>query len=102
VTVTATDGAALDRLASAPGVDGYQRSGSAATIEVDTPSRVPMLVADLAAAGVAIEAVEPYRPSLEDLYFAVRRQYRLSSEGSDDDTNNGWRRRVADRSRRNP
>jgi ABC-2 type transport system ATP-binding protein len=42
------------------------------SVSIDDPRRVPELVFRLAAAGVAVSRVEPYEPSLEDLYFAVR------------------------------
>ena len=39
---------------------------------IDDHARVPELVFRLAAAGVRVTRVEPYEPTLEDLYFAVR------------------------------
>jgi len=41
-------------------------------VSIDDHARVPALVFLLAGAGVRISRVEPYEPSLEDLYFAVR------------------------------
>ncbi len=41
-------------------------------VSVDDHGRVPDLVFALAAAGVRVTRVEPYEPSLEDLYFTVR------------------------------
>ena len=49
-----------------PGGDGPLR------VLVDDHARVPELVFALAAAGVRVTRVEPYFPSLEDLYFTVR------------------------------
>jgi ABC-type multidrug transport system ATPase subunit len=67
----------LDRMANWHGVVGYDREpGSEARVHVDGPGRVPELVAGLARDGVRITRVEPHRPTLEDLYFAVRRAAR--------------------------
>jgi ABC-2 type transport system ATP-binding protein len=41
-------------------------------VEVDDRSRVPALVAALAAAGVRLTKVSPHEPSLEELYLRVR------------------------------
>jgi hypothetical protein len=41
-------------------------------VSIDDHVRVPDLVFSLAAAGVRVTRVEPYEPTLEDLYFAVR------------------------------
>jgi ABC-type multidrug transport system ATPase subunit len=46
--------------------------GGPVAISIDDHVRVPDLVFALAAAGVRVSRVEPYEPSLEDLYFAVR------------------------------
>ncbi len=74
VDFTAIVGSDLDQLSRAPGVVGFQRQGPTARLELDSPGRVPQLVRRLTADGVSIEAVVPYRPSLEDLYFAIRRE----------------------------
>jgi ABC-2 type transport system ATP-binding protein len=64
---------ALDALAEHPGVLGYERSDGVATLRLDAAGRVPDLVAALTGAGARVTRVEPHEPSLEDLYFAVRR-----------------------------
>ncbi len=74
VRISAVDGSDLDVLASTAGVTSYERAASTASLEVDRIDRVPALVADLVRRGVAITAVSPFTPTLEDLYFAVRRQ----------------------------
>jgi ABC-2 type transport system ATP-binding protein len=73
VRISAEDPAVLDRLATAEGVADYHRHGATATLELDDTARVPDLVAVLVAAGARVTRVEPFTPSLEDLYFAVRR-----------------------------
>ncbi|MFN8053295.1 MAG: ABC transporter ATP-binding protein [Acidimicrobiales bacterium] len=64
----------LDRVAGWHGVVGYERSPEGARIELDGFGRVPGLVLDLALDGVRITRVDPRVPTLEDLYFAVRRE----------------------------
>ncbi len=73
VRISAVDGVGLDRLARSPGVTAYDRSDTTATLEIDDLGRVPTLVSELVGAGAAITAVNPFTPTLEDLYFAVRR-----------------------------
>jgi ABC-2 type transport system ATP-binding protein len=72
VRLDAEDPSALDVLAGAEGVLSYERNGLA-SLEVDEISRVPDLVLALAGSGVRLTRVEPHVPSLEDLYFAVRK-----------------------------
>jgi ABC-2 type transport system ATP-binding protein len=62
---------ALDHLARREGVLAYERDGLA-ELQLDDLARVPDLVAELTADGVRLTRVEPRRPTLEDLYFAVR------------------------------
>jgi hypothetical protein len=64
-------GPELDRLSAVSGVVGYQRRGNTATLELDRADRVGDLVLALSLDGVRLAAVEPYQPSLEDVYFAV-------------------------------
>ena len=67
----------LDRVANWTGVVGYERDpGGPARVQIDGPGRVPDLVAGLVADGVRLTRVEPHNPTLEDLYFAVRRESR--------------------------
>jgi ABC-2 type transport system ATP-binding protein len=72
VKVDAEDRDALDRLEHLEGVTAYERNG-VATVQLDDLSRVPELVFALTAAGVRVTRVEPHLPTLEDLYFAVRK-----------------------------
>jgi ABC-2 type transport system ATP-binding protein len=67
--------AVLDSLRTLPGVTSYHRDGHA-TVELDGLARVPELVRQLTEAGARITMVEPHRPSLEELYFRVRREHR--------------------------
>ncbi len=64
----------LASVARMAGVGGVTFDGAAATVEVDTLERVPELVYQLVSSGARLAAVEPFRPTLEDLYFAVRRE----------------------------
>jgi ABC-2 type transport system ATP-binding protein len=73
VVFDAEERTALDRLAQLPGVTGYARDGGAAVVTVDDLARVPDLVEALGASGARITKVAPHEPSLEELYFAVRK-----------------------------
>lgn len=73
VLVDAEDRAGLDRLRGLAGVVSFDRNGGPATVGLDDLSRVPDLVAALATAGVRVTRVIPHEPSLEELYFTVRR-----------------------------
>ena len=61
----------LDRVATWPGVLGYDRA-DVARVQLDGVGRVPQIVAALVADGVQLTRVEPVVPTLEQLYFAVR------------------------------
>lgn len=76
VVLDAEDRAGLDRLRDLAGVLSFDRNGGPATVGVDDLARVPDLVAALAAAGVRVTRVVPHEPSLEELYFTVRRAER--------------------------
>jgi ABC-2 type transport system ATP-binding protein len=75
VRISAEDGRGLDRLAAVAGVRRIERAGERAEVHLDDFDLVPDLVLALAGAGVRVTSVEPFVPSLEDLYFAVRRQH---------------------------
>jgi ABC-type multidrug transport system ATPase subunit len=88
VRVEAEEPTDLDRLADLPGVLHYTRTDEPpegaptgwkqgmAELQRDARQRVPDLVFALTEAGVRVTRVEPYSPSLEDLYFEVRRRRR--------------------------
>ena len=73
VRIAASDPAALLGLKDKPGVLGVDISGEGpALVRLDDIGRVPDLVDALVAAGARVTRVEPFTPTLEDLYFAVR------------------------------
>jgi ABC-2 type transport system ATP-binding protein len=72
VRLDAEEPSALDALAGAEGVMSYERNG-VVTIELDDLGRVPDLVGELTSSGVRLTRVEPHVPTLEDLYFQVRK-----------------------------
>ncbi len=80
VRISAAEGSQLDQIATATGVESYDRSELTASLELDTLDRVPQLVATLSNAGAQITAVVPFNPTLEDLYFAVRREQGSSGD----------------------
>ncbi len=79
VVFSATDGSKLDILAETVGVKRYSRSEDAAFVIVSDPANIPDLVTTVVRAGAELTAVRPFEPSLEDLYFAIRRETSLSS-----------------------
>jgi ABC-2 type transport system ATP-binding protein len=78
VRVDAEDPPQLDEvLRGADGVQTYERGPAGpATLQLDDLSRLPDLVFLLAKEGVRVTRIEPHQPTLEDLYFAVRRRPR--------------------------
>ena len=72
VLLDATDRLALDQIDSLPFVRSYQRNG-AAIVELERLDQVADLVDELVRLGVRVVRVEPRAPSLEELYFAIRR-----------------------------
>lgn len=98
VVLDATNRARLDAVARFRGVTRYERDGKGAIAYVDDLSIIPDLVARLTAKGVRLTRVEPRTPSLEDLYFAVRRGElavaELSEEASSTPANGNGRART--------
>jgi ABC-type multidrug transport system ATPase subunit len=84
VHLSAEDGRLLDRMGSWPGVCAYRRDPAGARVELDDLSRLPEMVAALVADGARITRVEPHVPTLEDLYFTIRRQAGGRNDGDDD------------------
>ena len=77
-----------------PGVRRVETAGEpagGARVVLDDPAVTPDVVAALAAAGARIRKVVPHEPTLEDLYFAVRRSSRDLGEGSAGDGSVGTR-----------
>ena len=73
----AEDPSGLEQLRSMDGVLAMHRNGSRLTeVQVDDVRRVPDLVEALIASGVRLTKVDPHQPTLEELYFAVRKERR--------------------------
>lgn len=73
----AEDPTDLEQLRSMDGVIALHRNGSRLTeVQIDRVDRVPDLVGALTAAGVRLTRVDPHQPTLEELYFAVRKERR--------------------------
>jgi len=73
VVLDADDPASLDAAQDLPYVRAYTRNG-VATVELAHETDVPDLVDALVGAGARLTRVEPQAPSLEELYFAIRRE----------------------------
>ena len=73
VRIAASEPAALVSLGDQPGVLAVELDGEGpAVVRLDDIGRVADLVDVLVAAGARVTRVEPFTPTLEDLYFAVR------------------------------
>jgi len=75
VLLDADDPSVLDTASTLPYVQHYERNG-VAVVDLDNDSQVPDLVDALVAAGARLTRVEPRTPSLEELYFTIRKQHR--------------------------
>jgi len=81
VRLDAEDPSQLDIVTGMEGVIGSRREGDVTEVHLDDLARVPDVVAALTAAGVRLTRVDPHNPSLEDLYFAIRRERRAPDAG---------------------
>jgi ABC-2 type transport system ATP-binding protein len=73
VMVEADEPELLDGAAALPFVRAYTRDGAMAAVELTDDRRVPELVQALVAGGARLRRVEPQTPTLEQLYFMIRR-----------------------------
>ena len=74
VSFSATDGSQLDFLATMADVKRYERAENTAKVTLSKADVVPTLVAEAVKRGASLTAVRPFEPSLEDLYFAIRKE----------------------------
>jgi ABC-2 type transport system ATP-binding protein len=81
VRLDAEDPTQLEQVLGMEGVIASRREGDHTEVQIDDLTRVPDLVAALTAAGVRLTRVDPHNPSLEDLYFAIRRERRAPDAG---------------------
>jgi ABC-2 type transport system ATP-binding protein len=98
VRLGAEDPTSLAGVGSLPGVMLVHPDGDGTVrAEIDDLRRVPDLVQALTLEGARVTRVEPYRPTLEDLYFAVRRLRRgeMDAVPAARATDEGWERRPA-------
>ena len=72
VALDAEDPTQLDHVRTMPGVLSYERVNGA-VVGLDDADRIPEIIAALVDIGVRLTRVEPRTPTLEELYFAVRR-----------------------------
>ncbi len=73
VVIDADDPSVLDAARTLPYVHAYERNG-VATVELTDEEHVPDLVDALVGAGARLRRVEPQRPTLEQLYFEIRKR----------------------------
>jgi ABC-2 type transport system ATP-binding protein len=74
VVIDADDPSLLDAAQRLPFVRAYTRNG-VATVELEHETDVPDLVDALVGAGARLTRVEPQAPTLEELYFAIRKEH---------------------------
>lgn len=75
VVIDAEDRVLLERvLEQALGVTVSRTAEGAWWVELDDPKQIPDLIATAAAAGARLTRVVPHEPTLEHLYFALRRE----------------------------
>ena len=67
----------LDVIPGVARVDPTAEPGCGARIVLDDPDVVPEIVAALVTSGARVQKVVPHEPTLEELYFAVRRSRNL-------------------------
>src|SRR4051794_19112129 len=75
VLLDADDPTVLDLARDLPYVSAYQRNG-VALVDLAEDGSVPELVDALVRGGARLRRVEPRAPSLEELYFAIRKEHR--------------------------
>ncbi len=75
VLLDADDPAVLDAARDLPFVRAYERNG-VVTVDLEHDTDVPDLVDALVRVGARLKRVEPCSPSLEELYFTIRKQGR--------------------------
>jgi ABC-2 type transport system ATP-binding protein len=73
VVLDADDPSVLDTARGLPFVRAYERNG-VALVDLEHETDVPDLVDALVGAGARLTRVEPQAPSLEELYFAIRKE----------------------------
>ncbi|MFV0317778.1 MAG: ATP-binding cassette domain-containing protein [Microthrixaceae bacterium] len=79
--LNSSDQRLLDRVRTWDGVLGMRNDPAGARLELDDMSRVPQIVAHLVGDGVPVTRVEPHSPTLEDLYFLIRRKLGADARG---------------------
>jgi ABC-2 type transport system ATP-binding protein len=75
VLLDADNPAVLDAARDLPFVRAFERNG-VVTVDLERETDVPDLVDALVRAGARLKRVEPCAPSLEELYFTIRKQER--------------------------
>ncbi|MGH2757763.1 MAG: ATP-binding cassette domain-containing protein [Actinomycetota bacterium] len=76
VLLDAEDRTSLGRVENFDGVLSIEGNGGPVNVSLDDIKRIPDLVAELSAQGIRLTRVVPHEPSLEELYFTVRKNER--------------------------
>jgi ABC-2 type transport system ATP-binding protein len=83
VTIRCFDGAGQFRLGHHPAVLEATPIEDGVRVKLRNAQAVTGVVKWLTDLGAPLRAVVPWEPSLEDLYFAIRREHRLDAEATD-------------------
>ncbi|MGI9624435.1 MAG: ATP-binding cassette domain-containing protein [Acidimicrobiales bacterium] len=75
VDIAVEDPTQLDVIREMPGVTAFSRDRTA-RVELEGDHVVPDIVARLVATGARVTQVTPHEPTLEELYFRVRKEHR--------------------------
>ncbi len=90
VTVRTWRPSDLNRILDHPGLVGGQLDGDGVRLTLPEERAVGPLVQWMADHDILVRAVTPIEPSLEDLYFAVRSEYRTRTTDQDGPASGGW------------
>ena len=71
-SVEAENGEQLDSMKEFPGVKKYSRTGQIANFDLASESIIADMIIEMSNRNIRIVSAAPHRPSLEDLYFAIR------------------------------
>jgi len=75
VRISSTIPESLEALSDHPDVVEFERDGDSVILDMESHDAIPGIVASLSERKVPISAVVPMSPSLEELYFAIRREH---------------------------
>lgn len=82
VEIAAAPGEDLGAVVDMPGVIDVAAADGGLRVVMESPAVIGDVVQRLALDGISIRSVVPFKPSLEDLYFSIRREYQIDQTGA--------------------